>query len=139
MRVSMRVDYGVRALVDLAERQGDGPVQSADIARRQNIPESYLDQLLVVLHRAGLITSRRGPHGGHTLVANPIEINLGAAVSVLDGSTAMLGCMDDPSECQLSHSCSQRELWQKVEEAVQNVLANTTLAELVARQHALHS
>ena len=139
MRVSMRVDYGVRALVDLAERQGDGPVQSADIARRQSIPVSYLDQLLVMLHRAGLIASRRGPHGGHVLAADPLEINLGAAVAVLDGSTAILGCMDDPSECQLSHSCSQRELWQKVEDAVQSVLANTTLAELVARQHALHS
>ena len=139
MRVSMRVDYGVRALVDLAERRGRGPVQSADIAKRQNIPESYLDQLLVVLHRAGLVTSRRGPHGGHALSKDPVDINLGMAVSVLDGSTSMLGCMDDPSECGLSHSCSQRELWQRVENAVQSVLSDTTVADLVARQHALYS
>ena len=61
MRVAMKVDYGVRALVELAARYGDGPVRTSEIASKQAIPEAYLDQLLTSLHKFGLIRSRRGP------------------------------------------------------------------------------
>ena len=61
MKVSMRGDYGIRALVDLADHYGEGPVQSREIAERQYIPEPYLDQLLTMLRKAGFIHSRRGP------------------------------------------------------------------------------
>ena len=61
----MRSDYGVRAVVDLARRFGDGPVQSGDIAARESIPDAYLEQLLTSLRKAGLVRSSRGPRGGH--------------------------------------------------------------------------
>ena len=76
MRVSMRLDYGVRALVDLAQNYGDGPVQTSEIATRQGVPEPYLDQLLTSLKKVGFIQSRRGPHGGYTLALEPSKLRM---------------------------------------------------------------
>jgi len=71
MRISSKGDYGLRALFDLAQRFGQGPIQSEEIAQRQGIPVNYLNQLLIVLRRAGLIESLRGPLGGHMLARRP--------------------------------------------------------------------
>ena len=67
MRFSMKTEYGVRAIVELAANAGRGALQSGEIARRQSIPGPFLDQVLMTLRRAGLVTSTRGPRGGHTL------------------------------------------------------------------------
>ena len=85
MRVSSRADYGVRALFDLAERYGQGPVQSRDIAARRHIPEAYLHQVLGALGRAGIVRSTRGPQGGHELTRPPAEITILDALEILDG------------------------------------------------------
>lgn len=85
MRVSSRADYGVRALFDLAQHYGQGPVQSREIANRQHIPEAYLHQVLGSLGRAGLIRSTRGPQGGHQLVRSPGEVTVLAVLEALDG------------------------------------------------------
>ena len=88
MKVSMKGDYGARALVELEHHYGEGPVQSATIAVRQSIPEPYLDQLLTALRRAGFIRSVRGPQGGHALVRDPHDLRLSEAISALEGSLA---------------------------------------------------
>lgn len=85
MRVSSRADYGVRALFDLAQRFGQGPTQSRDIAARQAVPEAYLHQVLGALNRAGLVRSTRGPLGGHELARDPRHISLWDVLAVLDG------------------------------------------------------
>ena len=137
MRVPMKVDYGVRALVDLAQRYGEGPVQTAEIASRQSVPEPYLDQLLTTLHKFGYIRSRRGPQGGHTLAKSPAEINLNMIMATLEGTAAPLGCIEEPAVCTLSTTCAQRDVWRTVEEAVQTMLSSTTIADLANRQRHL--
>jgi Rrf2 family protein len=139
MRIPMKVDYGVRALVELALHYGEGPIQTSEIARRQGIPEPYLDQLLTILHKFGFIRSRRGPQGGHTLAKDPREISLGMVMATLEGSSAPMDCIAEPSECNLAASCAQREVWRTVEEAVQSVLSSTTIADLAYRQSHLAS
>jgi len=67
MRFSMKTEYGVRAVLELAGNAGRGALQSSEIARRQGIPGPFLDQVLMILRRAGFVTSTRGPHGGHEL------------------------------------------------------------------------
>lgn len=133
----MKVDYGVRALVDLAVRYGEGPVQTSEIASRQSIPEPYLDQLLTGLHKFGFIRSRRGPQGGHVLARPPSEISLDAIMDSLEGTAAPLDCLDEPSECILSGACAQRDIWRSVDEAVQSVLESITVADLVNRQKSM--
>jgi len=137
MKVPMRVDYGVRALVDLAQRYGGGSVQTVEIAQRQSIPEPYLDQLLTTLGKFGFINSRRGPQGGHVLAKSPSEISLGVVVAGLEGTAAAMECIAEPDECTLSSICAQREVWSTVEEAIYTVLNATTIADLANRQKRL--
>ncbi len=135
MRIPMKVDYGVRALVDLAQHAAAGrPVRTAEIAGRQNIPEPYLDQVLTTLNKFGFIRSRRGPQGGHMLAKPATEITLNDVVTTLEGRTATLDCIDDASECALSEACAQRGIWQEVEEAIHAVLTTTTVGALAERQ-----
>jgi len=137
MKVPMKVDYGVRALVELALRYGEGPVQTAEIAYRQGIPEAYLDQLMTTLHKFGFITSRRGPQGGHRLAMDPNEIKLSMVMATLDGNSSPLDCLINPDDCVFSDSCAQQEVWKSVEEAIRNVLSSISLADLARRQRGL--
>ena len=137
MRIPMKVDYGVRALVELAMQYGEGPMQTATIAYKQGIPEAYLDQLMTTLHKFGFVLSRRGPQGGHKLARDPADIDLAMIMKTLDGNSSPLDCLINPLDCVFSDSCAQQEVWKSVEEAVQNLLSNISLADLARRQRDL--
>ena len=134
MKVSMKGDYGVRALVELAHRYGEGQVQSAAIASAQSIPEPYLDQLLTTLRRAGFIRSVRGPQGGHSLIRDPHDLRLSEVVAALEGSLSPIACLDDPDGCPKASNCSLRSVWQEIEAATLRVLDNITIADLAERE-----
>jgi Rrf2 family transcriptional regulator, cysteine metabolism repressor len=136
MKVSMKGDYGVRALVELAHHYGNGQVQSAAIATAQSIPEPYLDQLLTTLRRAGFIRSVRGPQGGHSLVRDPHDLKLSEVIAALEGSLAPIACLDDPEGCRRSAGCSLRPVWQEIEAATLRVLEGITIADLAERERA---
>ena len=136
MKVSMKGDYGVRALVELAHHFGEGPVQSAVIAGRQGIPEPYLDQLLTGLRRAGFIRSVRGPQGGHALIRDPRDLRLSEAIAALEGSLAPIACLDDPEGCRKSASCSLRPIWQEIEAATLRILESISIADVAERERA---
>jgi len=137
MKIPMKVDYGVRALVELAHHYGEGHIQTSDIASRQGIPEPYLEQLMATLQRVGFIQSRRGPQGGHSLAMAPESLDLAMVMNTLEGNGSPLDCFIDPNDCMFSDSCAQQEIWKSVEDSIQNVLSNTTLAHLVQRQRDL--
>jgi Rrf2 family protein len=135
MKIPMKVDYGVRALVDLAQHAGEGrPVRTADIAGRQSIPEPYLDQVLTTLNKFGFIRSRRGPQGGHLLARPAAEITLDEVVATLEGRSAPLECIEDSTGCAMAGACAQQDIWRDVEDAVHHVLATTTVGQLASRQ-----
>ena len=130
----MKGDYGLRAVLDLAERYGQGPVQSEAIARRQGVSEAYLDQLLTLLRRSGLVRSVRGPRGGHELARPASEITLMQVLSALEGNFLPAG----PESTQdLPSVRVQQELWQRVREVTQKILDSTTVHDLLERQRAL--
>lgn len=138
MRVSTKGDYGIRAVIELAHHYGDPkPTQSSDIAARQGIPESYLEQLLTTLRRAGFVRSVRGPQGGHVLVRDPDALPVSELIEVLEGSILPIDCLDDSNACSKAGCCAQREMWQAVREAILGVLESTTIADLVARDRAV--
>lgn len=136
MKLSMRSDYGARAVIDLARHYGEGPVQSADIAARQAVPEAYLEQLLTMLRKAGLVRSIRGPRGGHELARHPSQIRFSEVIKTLEGSFSALDCLDDANACQVSSTCGMREVWLDVTEATRQVLDRVTIEELADRQRA---
>lgn len=131
MKVSTRAEYGLRALMDLANHYGEGPIQSKDIAGRQGLPEPYLNQLMTSLRRAGLVSSKRGPAGGHALARPPEQISLGEAFEVLEGSTAPWWCVEtsDP-DCVYAPGCTLRPVWQAINSAVAQVLGRLSLADV---------
>ena len=134
MKVSTKGDYGVRALIELAHRYGQGPVQSAEIASRQEVPEPDLDQLLTTLRRAGFIRSVRGPQGGHALIRQPGELRLSEVMVALEGSLAPLACVDDPDACTKTGGCVQREVWERVRDATREILEHVTIGDLAEKE-----
>ncbi len=135
MKISTKGDYGVRALIDLALHEGEGPVQRADIARRRQITTSYLDQLLAQLRRAGFVRSTRGPGGGHELAMPPADICLLHVLEALEGSLAPLGCLgDDESEDDHDPLCGQQWVWREIYDEMRRRLAAVSLDELTERE-----
>jgi Rrf2 family protein len=132
VRITTKGEYGVRALFDLAQHAGEGPIPSAMIAARQQIPENYLSQLLLTMRKAGLVQSIRGPQGGHMLARSPQAIDLGEVLTVLEGPIMPMDCVDpDFTDCCLLDSCVIRDVWRDLKAATDDVLYSTTLADLI--------
>jgi Rrf2 family cysteine metabolism transcriptional repressor len=127
MRVSSKADYGVRALFDLADHYGQGPIQSRDIANRQGVSEAYLHQVLSALGRAGVVKSTRGPLGGHELVREPSEINLWEVIVILDGYDRRA----HPHLTAESDFDPVHETWHELQERSIEFLKSITLQSLV--------
>ena len=138
MRLSMKGDYGVRAMLDLAERYGQGPVQSEVIAKRQGVSDAYLDQLLTLLRRAGLVRSVRGPRGGHELARTADAISLMDVLTALEGDFLAVGPAGaSPGTADLPSVRVQRVLWGEVRAATEGLLSGTTVQDLLERQRTL--
>ena len=134
MRLSKKGDYGVRALIDLALHDGEGPVQRAGIAERQHIPESYLDHLLAQLRRDGFVRSIRGPGGGHVLTRDPVDMCLLHVIESLEGSIAPIACVEEDGECSHEHGpCAQRWVWEEIYDETRRRLGAVSIADLAER------
>ena len=135
MRISKKGEYGVRAMFDLAQRYGEGPVQSHDIAGRQGIDENYLNQILILLRKAKLIDSLRGPQGGHMLARAPEQISLLDVLTVLEGPL-----LPDEAGSEGEHASEPgdqalvRQTWSEIREAVERVAGGITLDDLRQRK-----
>ncbi len=134
MRISMKSDYALRAMMELASAYGNRPLQSSEIAARRAIPESYLEQLLTTLRKAGFVASTRGPQGGHALAVRPSQVTAGDVVRAMEGPVVVMDCLDSSDACQLPSNCVLKELWLEVRSAVEGVLDRVTVEELAARQ-----
>ena len=134
MKLSTRGRYGVRLMMDLALHYGEGPVLLKDIAKRQEISEKYLWQLINPLKTAGLVNSLRGAHGGYILGKAPEAISLKEILHVLEGSLCLVDCVDNPSLCERSPSCISRDIWEEASKSMRQTLEDTTLAAMVERQ-----
>jgi Rrf2 family cysteine metabolism transcriptional repressor len=135
MRISSRGEYGLRALIDLAQRDDAGPIPSGDLAARQQIPEPYLNHLLLALRQAGLVRSVRGPQGGHELARRPESITLAEAVVALEGTYSPAENLDSPPEPGMPLEAEiLREVWRQVEAAIGEVLESITLEALCQRK-----
>jgi Rrf2 family transcriptional regulator, cysteine metabolism repressor len=135
MHIGTKGDYGVRALIDLAMYGGDGPVQRAEIARRQHIPEAYLDHLLAQLRRGGFIRSTRGPGGGHQLTKPAEEFCLLHVLESLEGSLAPLACLEDDHVGD-GDVCAQQGVWREIYDDMRARLAAVSVADLAERERA---
>ena len=134
MKLSTRVRYGTRALLDIALHQENSLIPLREIAQRQQIPLSYLEHLITPLIEGGIIRSTRGVGGGVSLAKSPEKIRLSEVIGLLDGSLALAKCVTDPAVCNRSEFCVTRDVWRELKTAMDGVLQSTTLQNLVERQ-----
>src|ERR671925_541463 len=132
MRISAKGEYAIRAILDLALHYGDGgrelvPIQ--DVARRQGIPQRYLEQVLLLLKRAGLLASKRGAAGGYHLVRPPADVSVGEVLRVVEGGLMPLEIAGRSPRGRRDAGRDLLELWEAVADAVATVIDRTTFAD----------
>jgi len=131
MKLSTRSRYGLRAVVDLAVFYGEKPVTLTKLATMQGVSESYLEQLLRALRKAGIVETVRGATGGYALRLDPSELDVGAVLSALEGSTAVVDCVGTVDACcENACTCSARPLFLKLQSRINAVLKDTTIQDL---------
>ncbi|OGP77655.1 MAG: hypothetical protein A2V86_06560 [Deltaproteobacteria bacterium RBG_16_49_23] len=134
MRISTKIRYGARAMLELASRYGEGPVDLKEIAGKEDISLKYLEQVIIPLRTAGLVKSIRGSKGGYSLAKPPSEICLNDVVEILDGAIQLLECLRDPKECRKADLCVTREIWKEASEAIHKIFSSVTFEEMVNRK-----
>lgn len=135
MKISTRGRYALRLMLDIALDHSGEPVRIKDIAARQEISEKYLEQIISVLNKAGLVKSIRGSQGGYLLTRRPDEYTAGMILRVTEGSLAPVTCLDDEfNTCERQSFCVTQRLWQMLDAAICGVVDKVTLADLVEWQ-----
>ena len=137
MYVSQKCQYAVRALFELAKRRHEGPVSAALVARSQGIPQRFLEVIFGELRQGGFVAAQRGREGGYRLVKPAEELHVTDILRFVDGPLGPVGCVDraeDIAACPLHGACVFLPMWQRVAAAIEDSLATTTLAALVAEE-----
>ncbi|NSW86439.1 MAG: Rrf2 family transcriptional regulator [Syntrophobacteraceae bacterium] len=131
MKLSTRSRYGTRLMLDMAQHYMKGPIQLGTIAKRQNIPVKYLEQIIIPLKKAQYVKSVRGNKGGHYLARPPEEITVGEIVAILEGGLRLTKCTDEPDACKRHEDCLTRAVWKQATDAMHEKLNSITLSDLL--------
>lgn len=138
MRLSRRSEYGLRGLVDLIRHDGASPMPLAALARRNNLPPKFLEQIMSRLKGAGIVSTTLGAHGGYAMAVPPETVSVGRVIRLLDGALAPLGCVSlryyEPCSCPDEATCALRDVMLDVRDSILAILDRETLAEMAARQ-----
>lgn len=135
MKISTKGRYALRLMLDLALRDAQEPVSIKDIAKRQEISEKYLEQIISLLNKAGYVKSIRGASGGYVLRRQPKEYTVGMILRTTEGSLAPVDCVEAGNEeCERMAGCVTVMIWKRINDAVNEVVDSITLADLVEWQ-----
>lgn len=137
MMISLKSEYGLLALADIAANSNGRPVQRSDIAKRQRIPLPYLTQVLRSLVNGDLLNSNRGPQGGYVLGRLPQEISVLDVVTLLQGPIAPANCtgIEAAADCIRHEDCGLVGIWSALKNANEDLLSNTSLEDIVSGNH----
>lgn len=132
MKISTKGRYALRMLLDLAQNQGDGFVALKDVAERQNVSKKYLEQIVPMLNKAGILAASRGFQGGYRLAQAPDRCTVGDVLRVTEGSIAPVACLDrDPALCSRSEDCITLPVWQGLRRVIDEYLDSITLQDIL--------
>jgi Rrf2 family cysteine metabolism transcriptional repressor len=134
MKISTKIRYGARAMLELASHYGEGPIELREIAKEENISLKYLEQVIIPLRTAGLVKSVRGSKGGYSLAKPPSEVCLKDVVEVLEGPINLVDCLQDPKICTRAAFCVTRDIWSEISESICRIFYSITLEEMVNRR-----
>ncbi|SMP49057.1 RrF2 family transcriptional regulator [Anoxynatronum buryatiense] len=141
MILSTRGRYGLKAMFELGLHYGKGPIPLKIIAERQCIPENYLEQLIAILRKAGLVKSVRGAQGGYLMLRPPDQVTVAQVLLALEGPLAPAECVADPEapRCRLADECVTRSVWEKIRVSIHDVIDAMTLQHMIEEQLHLHA
>ena len=132
MRISTRGRYAVRLMLDLATNYTGKSIRLKDVAKRQEISDKYLEQIISILNKAGFVRSVRGPQGGYALQQTPDKYTIGMILRLTEGSLSPVECLDDNGAiCEREENCVTQILWKKLDDAIKGVVDNITLEDLM--------
>ncbi len=135
MKITTRGRYGLRAILGLARRYGEGPVLAGTLAQCEGVSRKYLHALLASLKAGGLVRSVRGAGGGFELSRPPAQIHLDEVLRAAEGPLCLVDCVAKADRCQRSSDCTARRVWQKLSSEIENVLKGVSLQDLLALEH----
>jgi len=133
VKISTKGRYALRLMLDLAVNCTGDYITIKNIAKRQEISEKYLEQIITQLNKAGFVKSARGAQGGYMLAKPPEEYTVGEILRTMEGNLAPAPCVGD-MQCLRANECVTLEIWQQLQDAINSVIDNITLADLVTRQ-----
>ncbi|MCD8375968.1 MAG: Rrf2 family transcriptional regulator [Oscillospiraceae bacterium] len=132
MLISTRGRYALRVLTDLAEHQADGYIPLKEIARRQDISEKYLESIIKILVKSGLLAGLRGKGGGYQLNRPPEKITVGSILRLAEGGLSPVSCLEEGAPpCARANECRTLELWQGLDQVISDYLESKTVADLM--------
>ncbi len=132
MKISTKGRYALRLMLDLAIYNTGEPVSLKDVAKRQNISEKYMEQIISVLSKAGYVRGIRGAQGGYLLSREPKDYTVGMILRLTEGDLAPVACVGENSiECERRNACVTVRVWEKLYDAISDVVDNITLQDLV--------
>ena len=132
MQITHEADYATRAILHLSLTQKDKLIPTNEIAKRQNIPSSFLAKIIVQLSIAGLLHTSRGAHGGVKLARKPQNITLLEVIEAIDGPIRLNICVENESDCIFENNCPIQAVWCDVQNEMITKLRNTNFAQLIA-------
>lgn len=136
MKISTKGRYALRLMLDLAVYNTGEPIALKDIARRQEISEKYLEQIISVLNKAGYVRSVRGAQGGYTLTRGTKDYTVGMILRLTEGELAPVNCVGaEAVPCDRMDTCVTVKIWQRLYDAINGVVDGITLADLVEWQN----
>ena len=130
LRISRKIDYGLRAMIYLASISLEAVVPFREIARQMDVPEDFLAKILKTLVDQGLVKSTRGPHGGYALARTPIDISFLDVIEAVEGPVALNVCLDGEDACGHTSACTMVEVWRQGQERMLAVYRHARLSEL---------
>ena len=131
MKLSTKGRYGLRALIDLAQYSAEAPVSITSISARQDLSERYLEQLMSMLKKAGLVRSVRGAGGGYVLAKDMAEISVGDVLRALEGSMTVVDCPENKEACANYDSCVTKYVWKRINDSINQTVDAMTLEEII--------
>ena len=131
MKISTKGRYAVRIMLDIAQHGSDGYISLKDVTKRQGVSDKYSEQIINQLNKAGFVKSIRGARGGYMLSKKPSEYTIGMILRLMEGSLAPVACVEDESSCARSEHCVTIDVWKKLKDAIDNVVDNITLQDLL--------
>lgn len=135
MKISTKGRYALRLMLDLAMHKQEGYISIKTVSGRQEISEKYLEQIIKMLSKSGLVESIRGAQGGYRLTKEPEDYTVGEILRVTEGSLAPVSCLDEEHHCENCDNCPTIEIWQNVLDAINEVVDGITLQYLVDKQN----